>query len=117
MEAPDPVDNFQGAFGRMCALAAEAMADDASRDSVRLALQGKGANIRLRHIREQVRIVRAAFQEAKAALIAGGLREPAAVKLLLVRARNSRAAVEGEWGHDNRDTWGRQSIPIVEVLP
>lgn len=109
---------FQGAIGHHFTLAAQALESGISREAVRIALQGHGENVRLRAVREQTLLVRAAWQDAKAALISDGMNESNAVKLLLAKARQSRDAVEGEWGAENaKHEWVRLSLPLVNASP
>lgn len=117
------LDDYQSAQGAQFRLAAEALAAGASREAVRVAYNGFGSNIvpDLHKLRLNHGVVVAMRQRASRGMTAKGLSVERANENLIKRTRESRDAIEGEWGHTEgqvgAEKWVRLDLPIVKVSP
>lgn len=98
---------FRGQYGRLCALAAQALEHrNCSTDAVRHAMGGEGDYVQLAALREQRAITNRASTSAAVALRGGGMSSTETTKLLIAVAREAKHAVESEWS---------LRLPIVRV--
>lgn len=80
---------FASAYGQLCTNAAQALDAGSSREAVRVAMQGRGANIRLHHLRNQSYRTHLALDHAKQAGCESWT--------LVNRCNQIRHAIEEEW--------------------
>lgn len=95
------LDDFAGAFGRQCSLAAQALSENNSREAVRVAFQGHGDNIALVLValRQNRTAMNMLLYKARNALVrARGIIAEDANKAIVKRALDVRNAVQSEWG-------------------
>lgn len=94
------LDDFQASWGRQFALAAEALAAEHSRESVRISFVGNGESIapELVRLRLNHRVMGLMGHRARRALLAEGMDTKGVNELLIARMKASQVAVESEWG-------------------
>lgn len=133
------LDDFQSSFGAQCRLAAQGLAEGASREAVRVAFMGHGDNLVLNALRINRPVVNTMAARVRRKLTCSGMVIERINELMIKRMRESRDAVEGEWGKTLKnpcethppgfgkacpsngkecvitEKWERLSLPVVNV--